>query len=102
MIGLVLQEVNFLSPLLILGQLLLLDLLLQRVLLLLQLLGSLLQVVLLLLQLQDGGVQLGSALLRLQLLPHRERQRTLVKGLVGADRHVQLVPHPHQQNATLR
>lgn len=101
MVGLVLQEVDLLGPLLVLRQLLLLYLLLQRVLLLLQLLRSLLQPVFLLLQLQDRGVELGRALLRLQLFPHREGQRALVEGFVCADGHVELVPHSHKQDSSL-
>lgn len=101
MVGLVLQEVDLLGPFLVLRQLLLLYLLLQRVFLLLQLLSSLLEPVLLLLQLQDRGVELRCTLLSLQLLPHREGQRALVEGFVCADGHVELVPHPHQQDASL-
>lgn len=101
MVGLVLQEVDLLRPFLVLDQLPVLDLLLQDLLLLLELLGLLLQVVPPLLQLLDLRLQLGRALLRLQLLPHGEGERALVQGLIGLDGHVQLVAHPHQQDAPL-
>ena len=102
MVGLVLQEVDLLGSLLVLRQLLLLYLLLQRVFLLLQLLRIFLEPVLLLLQLQDRSVELGCALLGLQLLPHCEGQGAFVEGFVCADGHVELVSHPHQQDAALR
>lgn len=88
MVGLVFKEVNLLGSLLILSQLLLLDLFLQRVLLFLQFLGRFFEMIPLLLQLQDGGVEFRRSLFGLQLLPHGKSERTFIKGLVCADRHV--------------
>lgn len=102
MVGLILQEIDFLGSLLVLSQLLLLYLLLQCVFLLLQLLCSLLKPVFLLLQLQDGSVELRRALLGLQLLPHREGQGAFIQSFISADSHVELVSHSHQEDASLR
>ena len=88
MVGLIFQKVNLLCPFLILSEFLLLYLFLQRVLLFFQFLGSLLKMALLFLQFQNGGIELGGALLGLQLFPHGEGQRTLIKSLVCTDCHV--------------
>ena len=56
---------------------------------------------LLVLELLDRLLKVGLAVLSLQLLPHREGNGGLIKRLVGADRHLDLVPNSEQQQAAL-
>ena len=55
-------------------------------------LSSLLQRGLVLLEARDGALHVGLALLGLQRLPDAERDARLVEGLVGVQRHPQLIP----------
>lgn len=101
MVGLVLEELYLLQPLLVVCDLLLLDLPLHQFLLLFQLLALLVQLLLSLRQLDHLLLQLRSPLLRLQLFPHPERHRALIQSLVSRDRHLQLVPYSFQKQASL-
>lgn len=98
-VGLVLQKIYLLGPLLVLCDFLVLDLLLEGLFLLLELLDLFFVVDLFLLEIEDGGVQFRSPLLGLELLPHGEGEGRLVEHLVGVDGHVELVPDPHEENS---
>ena len=88
MVSLVLQEIDLLSPLFVLSQLLVLDLLLQGLFFLFHFLGPFFQMRLFFLKLSDGEAELRSTLLGLELLPHREGERILIKSLICIDRQI--------------
>lgn len=98
-VGLVLQKIYLLSPLLVLCDFLVLDLLFEGLFPLLELLDLFFVVDLFLLEVEDGGVQFGSPLLGLELFPHGEGEGGLVEHLVGVDGHVELVPDPHEEDS---
>ena len=55
----------------------------------------------LLLQLFDGLLKFGLAMLCLQLLSHSKSHGALIQRLVGGDRHLDLITHSEQEEATL-
>ena len=77
-VGLVLQKIYLLGPLLVLCNFLVLYLLLQGLFPFLEFLDLFFVVDLLLLELKDGGLQFGRPLLGLKLLPHGEGEGRLV------------------------
>ena len=72
MVGLILEEINLLSPLLVFSYLLVLDLLLKGFFLLLQLLHLFLIVYFFFFKINDGCVQLRGSLFGLELFAHGE------------------------------
>ena len=99
-VGLILQEVDLFCPLLVFRQLFIFYLFLKDFLPLLEFLWPFFKRLLPLFQLFYLYFQLRSALFRLELLPHRESNRTFVQSFVCFDGHIELILHPHEQDSS--